>query len=391
MYVFAEPVSEEQIQDLQTKNAAKIREFERDILGLTAEEEESEWSNIQARVQEAMANDEKLVDEIEEAEQTDSAATAAAVDGEERDDEVEDEGDDAEQDSDTENSSLEGQDDTDSYEEGVGNIEGSEDQKDSTHMMESEDQQGTPVLASEQFLTAIPSAAEHGLNAYEAGATPKDFQAVDAVAVEREASINPPVVEERDHHLAKSAAAQNTEDTKPLPEAAEYNDSSSEENEVFLDDIARVQSVSVGQPQSEILAMTLTLRNKLNGSYILRPEKLQPSDDWSVEYSLNEVPNQVRAWSLYQACQMRRRKQLDHEAADEDGEPRSGGVDFFLRRLKEVTKESRKWRIAQDEIEAEQPVVVLGRSSAQTTPGTGTGTTQHAPSSNSLADREATS
>ena len=386
MYVFAEPVSEEQIQDLQTKNAAKIREFERDILGLTAEEKESEWSDIQARVQEAMANDEKSVDEIEEAEQTGSAATAAVVDGEERDDEAEDEDEAAEQDSDMDNSSLEGEEDIDSDEEGVrNNEEGSQDQKDSADVTEPEEHEGTPVLVSEQLLKAVPSAAEHGLEAHEAGATRKDSQAVDAATVEREASIDPPALEECDDHLAKSTTVQNTEDTKPLPEAAEYNGSSSEEDEVFLDDIACVQSTSVGQPQSEILAMTLTLRNKLNGSYILRPEKLQPSDDWSVEYSLNEVSNQVRAWSLYQACQMRRRKQLDNEAADDDSEPRSGGVDFFLRRLKEVTKESKKWRIAQDEIEAEQPVVVLGRSSAQTTPGP----VQH--TSNSLADREATS
>ena len=55
------------------------------------------------------------------------------------------------------------------------------------------------------------------------------------------------------------------------------------------------------EPPSGILAMTLTLRNKVNGSYILRPENLTKDDDWSVEYTLSPVAEERRAWALYQA------------------------------------------------------------------------------------------
>ena len=371
MYVFAEPVSDEQIQDLQTKNAAKIREFERDILGLTAEEEESEWSDIQARVQEAMAIDEKLVENIGKAEEADGAATAAADDDEESDEEAEDEDDDAGRDSEGEKSDEE---DVEPDEEGDGNNkEHLEDQIESTGISKSEDHEGTPLLATEHQ-RASPSAEGHGPNAHGASTKPKDSKDADSATDKHQASSHPLESRQNDQLAQRTTDLKEVRDVGPPSKSSASEDSSPDEDQEFLEDIARVQLTSVEQPQSEILAMTLTVRNKLNDSYILRPEKLQRSDAWSVEYSLNEVPNQVRSWSLYKACQMRRRKQLDNEAVEEDGESRSPGVDFFLRRLKEVTKESRKWRIAQDKIDAKQPIVVLGQSSAQKVGGVETQT-----------------
>src|SRR5579862_5294511 len=71
MYIFVEPVSEEQITEIQTTNQARVEAFEREIFRLgaedktepsdeleeTVEESESEWEQIQAKVEQELQED----------------------------------------------------------------------------------------------------------------------------------------------------------------------------------------------------------------------------------------------------------------------------------------------------------------------------------------------
>lgn len=68
MYIFAEPMEEEDIQRIQDTNKAEIEAFESRVLGLhgdkaTAEEQleerkDAEWENLRAKIEESMENDE---------------------------------------------------------------------------------------------------------------------------------------------------------------------------------------------------------------------------------------------------------------------------------------------------------------------------------------------
>ena len=146
---------------------------------------------------------------------------------------------------------------------------------------------------------------------------------------------------------------QEAEDTTEQGEQSE-----SQADSEFLDAIEHESSSVVPLGSSAILAMTLTVRNKVNNRYVLRPEELRPDDEWSMEYALTDVPNQDRAWGLYLACQSRRKKKLDNQGDDATEETAS----HYVQKLRELSRQGKAWRMEQDEIDRQKPVTVLGRS-----------------------------
>jgi len=113
---------------------------------------------------------------------------------------------------------------------------------------------------------------------------------------------------------------------------------------------------SAKEADDTILAMTLTIRNKVNGSYVQRPENLSSADKWTVEYALAEVPDQSRARALYEATQKRRWLAL-HKKKDED---KSDWNNRYLESIKQFSRQGREWRSEQDEIDRAAPIKVLG-------------------------------
>ena len=105
----------------------------------------------------------------------------------------------------------------------------------------------------------------------------------------------------------------------------------------------------------DILAMTLTLRNKVNGEYVLRPEKMTAGDEWSIEYSLAEVSEQPRARALYRACRRRRSKKMETSLVPEDAEV----VPSYIQSLRQMTAKGRAWRKKQDKVDRMGSVEVL--------------------------------
>ncbi|KAI9759136.1 MAG: hypothetical protein M1835_000451, partial [Candelina submexicana] len=130
----------------------------------------------------------------------------------------------------------------------------------------------------------------------------------------------------------------------------------------FLDKIGEEQAAVIPEgSDGSLLAMTLTIRNKVNGKYVLRPLDLQADDKWSLEYSIDEVPTASRAWSLYGACQARRKSRMD--SANDDSED-DVATNYYLRRMRELSEKGREWRKVQDSIDAKNEKVVLGQSTA---------------------------
>ncbi|KAI9822279.1 MAG: hypothetical protein M1832_003102 [Thelocarpon impressellum] len=324
MYVFAEPVTEEEVEEVQNGNKAKIEQFEREVLGLDGpegdadespggRESEGEWGDIQAKVEQEMTHDEDSL--APDAPEPGSAVTTSETDnphdGAEAEhteaDDVADEEVEAAQD--VEESSIAVHDESSAIED-----EGRPEPDEHVERAELDEDEGRPK-PSEDKGTPEPSEDKGTPEPSEDKGTPE-----------------------------------------PDKEAESVEDTSDDADEHFLDEVDKEQQGLVPQSQERgLLAMTLAIRNKVNGEYVTRPERLAESDRWAVEYSLSEIKSVSRSWSLYGACQMRRRKALDQEEEDEA----DVAANYYIRRLHEISRQGRRWRQEQDEVEARGPKVVL--------------------------------
>jgi hypothetical protein len=104
----------------------------------------------------------------------------------------------------------------------------------------------------------------------------------------------------------------------------------------------------------DLLAMTLMIRNIVNGRPVARPINFTANDEWNLEYELSELkPTQTQ--TLYEAVQKRRRKALEGRGEDET----DLAANVYIRKLREISKKGREWRAKQDEIDKEKGIVVL--------------------------------
>ncbi|SLM35710.1 Mitochondrial protein Pet127 [Lasallia pustulata] len=386
MYIFAEPVTEEQVHELQTKNKEKIADFERNILGLnknyaddTSLKDDDKWADIRANVEEAMTKDEESLgasgdqesslatteyaSDNQEGETTlqsfatvnrgplyeskgpleaDPITAAATADGVDVEDEDEDDGVEVD----------ESGDEDELADEASTTTEPESSELDSVAEVEystkaSEDSEG----AAEGVDAASP---DHD--------TPDPNTPLQEAEADGEAEADAVADADREADADGEADAESESESKA---EAEAEDSQTPGDRDFLDAITSSQPPT---PPPEILALNLTIRNKVNGKYVLRPTSLDPADAWSVEYSIIEVAPQTRAWSLYQACQLRRKKHLD---ADEEGD--EAKADYYLRRIQELSRKGREWRVEQDRLDEGRPVFVVGEMGARGTAERGEG------------------
>ena len=411
MYIFAEPVTEQQVAEIQSQNEAKIEAFNRNILGLhrgeevesqDTEEDDSKWDNIQADVQEAMDKDELSVndpskeqdaedDEVEDsglgsekqvvfeegplyanknnAHNSEDATTTAtgsegneengeddkdAIDEVESDEEVDDQDEEVDQELTEEE---QGNENSDKAEESRGNEEFEENAGDDSDVEELVGEDESTKVSEDESQSSEQSTIATSEDVIEvediAEAEDKGESLLDATT-DHEAT--------EDHTKAASDAKTKREYVPPMP-GAEEEEFPTEADQPFLDSITEElaeadDATSSGQ---DILAMTLTVRNKVNGKFILRPEHLTAQDSWSIEYSLVEVSSQRRARALYEACQLRRKKRLDTPEVPEEEEV----LNQYLLRLRELSAKGKKWRARMDKEDRKKPTQVLGKEITQ--------------------------
>lgn len=96
-----------------------------------------------------------------------------------------------------------------------------------------------------------------------------------------------------------------------------------------------------------MLALTLTIRNKVNSAAVGRPENLTTDDAWKVEYSFSEIQNARQAWALYEATKKRRADILDEDIF-------SYPMHEFKKQVSEWVKKGREWRVEQDKLDEEK-------------------------------------
>ncbi|MCJ1247262.1 hypothetical protein MMC30_004476 [Trapelia coarctata] len=398
MYIFAEPVTEEQVEELQNKNTAAIEEFERELLGISNKEEDEadNWEKIQAKVEEAMDEDERGMEEAEEAEEIAPAAlevrdgqhgaeeavayeegkgedesnadisaeiaNGAAIDhGEEiSDEDLVDEDEDVDESKDSELAVTqederlldEGEEAGDIAEDeasGVGHDfeEAQNDPEAEEHEVEEDEADGDETLVED--LCPDRSATELLVT---------DESTTD------QSSSSQALGDSNTHFEAHSEST--TSSAHAIAPSEQLSEFDSTADPTFLKDLTSESATSA--PRSPIIAMTLTIRNKVDGKYVLRPTNITSNPPasphpypkpvqtkWSVEYTLQEVEDRNRAWTLYEACQDRRRRQLDKS---EDAEKKDD--DKYQLLMKDLAAMGKKYRKGLDEREAGMEKVVLG-------------------------------
>ena len=412
MYIFAEPVTEERVAEIQSHNEAKIKEFERKIFGLTsdetvaqeAEEDDSKWDNIQADVRETMDKDELSVEqpngEYEDSENTqvacngrdnsregglsassqearegDEATSAAAESEDDEDDELpdieEDEGaeehdgekseettDEADEEQDLDEQSLEeAEENKEKIGEEIQEANESEGQEklrggDGEEKARQEESDNVDQEYSQADDWSISAADEDHAESQSNKELLTEGNEQECLRVGLAEPATPPI----DHSTHDTSENARSHTSRPSSEA--QADFPLEADKAFLSKVTEELShTDAAASQSpDILAMTLTIRNKVNGRFVLRPERLTAQDVWSIEYSLNEVDTETRARALYQACQARRKKKYDKMETKSDEENITG----YLQRLRELSMQGRKWRARQDKEDTKKPVQILG-------------------------------
>ncbi|KAK1778979.1 LOW QUALITY PROTEIN: mitochondrial protein Pet127-domain-containing protein [Copromyces sp. CBS 386.78] len=108
------------------------------------------------------------------------------------------------------------------------------------------------------------------------------------------------------------------------------------------------------ETSAEFLGMILTIRNKVNGEYVERPENLRRTDKWEVEYSLEDMPT-LRAETIYKMVIQRRRKTLD----DQEDRDKSW-YEMFQGALDKFTQKGRSHRKKEIKLGKTRPVHVYG-------------------------------
>ena len=287
MYIFVEPVTEAQADEIQTRNREQVEEFERKVLGcgvtlddgqlhVEVDEPLAGWEDIRATVEDELTNDELAPNA-----QADVAAEALT------------------------NANI---------------------PSDGPYPDE------ITELGVRDNIVAAPKILDHVTAGRELLQTVDGRHTSD---VEKVGPGTPSIDDEMEvDSVAKSGVS-------AIPGKVD-EDSRTGADLRFLDTVESEHQEA--QAREDVLAMTLTIRNKVNGAYVVRPENLTGADEWSVEYSLDEISPDSRARNLYHACQQRRRKAFEAtEFEDEDVEN-----NHYIQRLRDMSRAGQIWRAEQD-------------------------------------------
>ncbi|KAI0146337.1 mitochondrial protein Pet127-domain-containing protein [Xylariaceae sp. FL1272] len=106
-------------------------------------------------------------------------------------------------------------------------------------------------------------------------------------------------------------------------------------------------------PKIDLLAMVLTVKNKVNGKYVTRPENLQKADDWTVEYIIQEVEEPERALGLYQQCIKRRKAAFTFSDRD------AAWYEMFRGELARSTNAGREYRKEKEKTDRSSPMYTV--------------------------------
>lgn len=147
-------------------------------------------------------------------------------------------------------------------------------------------------------------------------------------------------------------------------QAADVEGGSQESSDASTDPSAAAAELLAGKAEpaqeKQLLGMVLTIRNRVNGSYVQRPENLDQADKWDIEYNIQEMPDS-RARALYEKLLSRRKKALKSE-----GDRDAAWYEMFQGSLDKHTQAGRKFREEEEALARQRPVHVVGQEEVRT-------------------------
>lgn len=302
MYIFATPVTEDEIETLQTANKAQILKFEKAVMGLhggvgeVLEEDEraeavdeagrAEWEALQAEVEEQIQDDELIEQDVGQAGEPNAAIeenTILAITREEED-------------ADRRLNEL------------LREVSEAEVKSDESTTSQTP---GTAEPSSTRDLSDTSSVTARGLS---------------------EATFK----EETGNKVMPANPLTSKSKTKTKPHKT----------------VKEGSSEGTGYPEDDedLLAMYLTVRNKVDNEYVKRPEALTEDQNWTVEYALAQIPTESKGRILYNTVLKRRASVLTSRQRGEDSHHQRE----FRQVLKQLAEKGRNFRAkenAKDEIE----------------------------------------
>lgn len=155
-------------------------------------------------------------------------------------------------------------------------------------------------------------------------------------------------------------ASTGTQATDVEGELKESGDASTDPSAAATESPAGGAGEAEPAEEKQLLGMVLTIRNRVNGSYVQRPENLDQSDKWDIEYNIQEMPD-VRARALYEKLLSRRKKALKSE-----GDRDAAWYEMFQGSLEKHTNAGRKFREEEEARARQRPVHVVGQAEVRT-------------------------
>ncbi|TVY55911.1 mRNA degradation protein, partial [Lachnellula suecica] len=344
MYAFAEPIEEKTIEKIQSSQKGKIEKFERDVLGLEPEKDEQarlrEWDDLQAKVEASIEFD-----------QNDQGETGV------EDEYTHEEG---EEDNEIHDAIEEGHEESqlEPFEEAQHDLEQSESDAEIAAAEEiileddaDQDQENAPeeanALEGQEETSALEDNATEEIVDEDHSAGPEESASVETEEPEVEDPVSTemeePELEETtpEQHLEASSSDM---DNNPTDDSAA---SAAQES---------MEADAMSAAPKPLLAMYLTIKNKVNGDYVPRPEKLSSDDDWELEYAIAEIPDETKARKLLEGLRKRRSDVLAR--ARDDGQF-SAYNSRYLQSIRKISNRGRSLRTAMDKKERDLPVKVL--------------------------------
>lgn len=175
------------------------------------------------------------------------------------------------------------------------------------------------------------------------------------------AAASPPTSASSEFRGSAMVVGESTTDEHPVcddasAEVAEQtvNDkqTSSDNAPIDLYTTEKVKGAAETIPNTELLALTLRIQNRVNNNVVDRPTHLTSLDKWTIDFNLQEEAREQLAQTQYRASKARRRTALEARA-------QNPAANYYLRKLREMASSGAEWRKAQDEMDANRERVVL--------------------------------
>ncbi|KAM0287405.1 hypothetical protein ACHAQH_000355 [Verticillium albo-atrum] len=418
-YIFARPVTAEEVAQVQNSNQAAVAEFERKLMGIEQEETEAEtaeldiepqsshdeeivdtpeetrqqtlefWEEMQDKVEEAVENDALGVNHVREAIQSalEQSGLLKARSAEEAQSYVESlldaltgsQASDASKTAEDEYSAVSSElasPDTviESSAGGASAVEGEEASLESTDKPQQSGEETESASSELESSTRSSDLSLKELILRVAERIDSRPEAEETTLTSEEAASEISKLGEFERLLVKlvetkhnKSSSETTEDATPAasPEPIESPVDSSAESSTANKATPPPEQQPEEEPLEdivgdEILGMHLTVRNKVDNKYVTRPERPKTRTSrplrWTLEYSIEEIPAQS-AKRIYQSIQTRRKKALKSDSDDRSDQWRQ----MWQGKLQDMSQRGRRFRQREDAHGRKNPVHLFER------------------------------